>query len=296
MQHTSVSYFSRKERVVPDCSVNLLSICTTNQYKDQIELLRSYPKGSAEYLDVKNALPCFTPSITCSVRRQDGVLTHTHKIALDFDNVTSPDCLKQKLSQLEFIEFAALSCSGAGVFAIVPIKEAGKHRQYFDALVRYFAQENIVVDKSGSDITRCRFVSYDANYYYNANASQWDNVLSTTQLFPQPSPKILSNSINKAETLIYAIHDYVVSTHIDITQGRTNWLVIASFIAQTLGEAGRSIFHDISQYHPDYDSIECDRCYVSASCYTVSIGIGAIANILRHYPIPSLKVLLSPMR
>lgn len=185
--------------------------------------------------------------------------------------------------------YSALSCSGTGLFALVKIAKPNLHKQYFDALVDYFSKLNIEIDKSGSDMTRLRFVSYDENYYLNAHSVVWDTILaSKASTYRQSS---FSGDADIPIKAIYAVCDYVVANGIDITIGRSKWLTIGSFIGQNLGAAGKEIFREISQFHPKYNENECNRTYDSASLYNRAIGLGAFLNICKEKHLPDMKEL-----
>lgn len=285
-----VSYFDRKTHSAPDMTVNLLEICMTDKYKQVIELLRSFPKGSKEFDEIKEELPCFTPSAICNIRERNGIIHHTNILSLDFDNINDVEALKTLLEGLNFIMFVSLSCSGTGLFALIKIEKPNLHKQYFDYLVDYFAKLGIEIDKSGSDITRLRFVSFDNNFYLNEDSDVWDTMLlPKTPTYHQCKYRDDANINTK---IIYLVHDYVVQRGIDITIGRNKWLTIGSFIGQTLGASGKVIFRDISQFHPKFNENECDKTFDSVSTYEQAIGLGAFLNICKDNHIPDIKELL----
>ena len=71
------------------------------------------------------------------------------------------------------------SCSGEGLFGIVPIKDPEKHLGHFLALEKDLAGRGIVIDKSGKDITRLRFYSYDPDAYYNIRAETYTSLYTS---------------------------------------------------------------------------------------------------------------------
>lgn len=60
---------------------------------------------------------------------------------------------------------------------------------------------------------------------------------------------------------IRTVANRIVEMNIDITEGYDNWRNIAFGISLEMGEAGRSIFHDISRFNAGYKYEECDKLY-----------------------------------
>lgn len=54
---------------------------------------------------------------------------------------------------------------------------------------------------------------------------------------------------------------------IDITADYGDWLRIGFALADALGEPGRSYYHRLSRFYPDYNQQECDRQY--DNCFPV---------------------------
>lgn len=59
------------------------------------------------------------------------------------------------------------------------------------------------------------------------------------------------------ETITYRIE----AARVDITAGYDNWRDLGFALSSELGENGRSIFHRISCFNPDYNQQECDKQY-----------------------------------
>lgn len=57
------------------------------------------------------------------------------------------------------------------------------------------------------------------------------------------------------------VADELMARNIDITQGYDNWRDVGFALAEGLGEAGRTFFHDVSRLNPDYQETECDKKY-----------------------------------
>lgn len=228
----------------------------------------------------------------------------------DNPDITNIESLKDRISTKKYILYCGLSVSGRGLFCIVKISNPQKHLEHFFALEKEFADMGVVVDSACKDITRLRFFSYDDNAYYNATASVFDQCIEksseksisvksdrkkTEQQKRHPikiknneeidfmelamkstfesSRFFLSPTATCRQRAIYLLMERVMGKKIDITEEYGDWIFVCSIIAMNFGEDGRNLFHDISQYYPNYDEYECDHKYdeMLTKKYTPSI-------------------------
>ena len=124
----------------------------------------------------KRTLPgvCFNGSF--STRSANSLIALSGLITLDFDRFkTESEAIEYKdmLSKEPFVYSAFISPSGLGVKALVRIPDDLENfTLYFNALESYFDSPNF--DKSGKDISRFCFESYDPDIYINTEAIVWD--------------------------------------------------------------------------------------------------------------------------
>lgn len=147
------------------------SSAKVNQYRKAIE---SGQKDKAE--KIKKQLPAYTFSGTFSKRNNKHIKEYSHLICLDFDNFKSIDEVKkykENILENPFIFSSFISPSGTGLKVVVKVK-SGKddHLSYFLALQDFFNDEHF--DKSGKDIARLCFESYDPDIFINPNCESWD--------------------------------------------------------------------------------------------------------------------------
>lgn len=121
--------------------------------------------------ELKKRLTAVTWSGTFKKRKADAIIDYTQLICLDIDKL-NPDELNTLLPLLKACQHtyaAFISPSGNGIKVL--FKTAGtpaQHKDYFKAIEEYFfAQWQVAIDKSGKDICRLCFYSYDENLYYN---------------------------------------------------------------------------------------------------------------------------------
>lgn len=114
---------------------------------------------------LKQNLPsvCFSGRFT--ERKDDCLIEHSGLICLDFDDV-EPIAKKEKLSKLLFVYACWTSPSGNGVKALVKIADTTAHKEHFAALKDLLPE----IDKSGVNVSRVCYESYDPDIYINENA------------------------------------------------------------------------------------------------------------------------------
>lgn len=123
--------------------------------------------------DRRNELKVNLPSVFFSGSfkgtESTDLLEHSNFIVLDFDDVTTnPDIelveqAKQELIKNKYIYACWISPSGNGLKGLVKVAEGNKHEEHFTALQEEFKG----LDKSGKNVNRHCFESYDENIYIN---------------------------------------------------------------------------------------------------------------------------------
>lgn len=113
---------------------------------------------------------------------QDNIVERNGVISIDIDAKDNPDihdweALKRDLASLPFVAYAGISVSGLGVFALIPILDPMKHKEHFDALERYFAENGLKLDRAPKNISSKRFVSYDPAPVWNTEAEVYEEVI-----------------------------------------------------------------------------------------------------------------------
>jgi len=158
--------------------LKILDDIKTGTYRNAITYLRkSLAEDKKEAAErAKKSLPAFTPSATFKGGRKMEFLTNYNAlVVLDIDKITKEklsEC-KEKLQNNEFVFAAFTSPSGNGLKIFVKVStDKTEHKETFLKLQEYF--ENLLqleIDKSGKDITRLCFFSYDPELYLNENAT-----------------------------------------------------------------------------------------------------------------------------
>lgn len=260
---------------------NLKELLTTNKFKERIEQLRSI-EDEKEQKEFKRTLPNFTLSATFNeTRKHENVLSYTNLICVDIDkqdNSMDMNTIGETLKRIDNIAYCARSCRGNGYFAIIPIEHGERLKDHFKALQEDFLNLGIVLDKSCSDVTRVRYVTFDNNYYINPNPVIYTRMLTETRRKSKESNTsktsnkphtdtvidVNSDSIKLSESDLKTLQDTVNRCDeykFNILEDRDNWFKVGTALANELGEQGRDFFHRLSNKSKKYDEQECNDKY-----------------------------------
>ena len=117
---------------------------------------------------LKQKVPYFTAGGTFEQRKNEGILTHSGLIAIDFDDI--PENLNHYIALVNADEYTFAtfkSISHTGFCALVKI-DSTKHKEAFEGLSNYYYQMlKIPIDQACKDVSRPLYVSYDPDLYHN---------------------------------------------------------------------------------------------------------------------------------
>lgn len=227
-------------------------------------------KDPARREQMRRGLPCFTPSGIFSHVSRAGLVRHSGFISLDIDykpekgvntNLAGYD-LKAAISAVPNVAYCGHSCGGSGYVVIVPVADPAKHREYFHALAYYFERAGLELDPACKDVTRKRFVSWDAAPYVNTPAKPWALTLPQRE---HATRETLGRDLDADETAaqVEAVIKACEANRWDITADYADWMRILAALASTFGEAGRDYAHRISALYSGYQAAETDAKFTS---------------------------------
>ncbi|NHM03694.1 VapE domain-containing protein [Flavobacterium celericrescens] len=149
----------------------------TGKYRPGITYLRkSLAENKLEaYEKAKKSLPAFTPSGKfVGGRKMEFLEAYSNFIILDIDKLSQTDLqnAKHKANQSEYTYASFISPSGNGLKILVKVNTTKEdHKETFLAIQKHYETLlNQEIDKSGKDITRLCFYSFDDNLYHNEAA------------------------------------------------------------------------------------------------------------------------------
>jgi len=174
-----ITIFKNFNEVVEHKSIPvILDEIKTGKYKHAIVYLRkSLSDNKLEaYNKAKKSLPAFTPSGKFVGGRKPEFLAEYSKcIILDIDKLSKEDLQNAKhlANQSEFTYASFISPSGNGLKILVQLNsEKANHKEMFLLVQEYYEKVlKLAIDKSGKDLTRLCFYSYDENLYHNPDAT-----------------------------------------------------------------------------------------------------------------------------
>ena len=174
-----VTVFKNFNEVVEHKTIStILEEIKTGKYKSGIVYLRkSLAENKTEaYNKAKKSLPAFTPSGKfVGGRKLEFLAEYSNCIILDIDKLSAADLQNAKLlaNQSEFTYASFISPSGNGLKILVKINsDKANHKEAFLLVqAHYESILKLEIDKSGKDVTRLCFYSFDENLYLNENAT-----------------------------------------------------------------------------------------------------------------------------
>ena len=201
-------------------------------WKNQLIAITKMPYHSEQQKSAKLCLPRVYVGGTFADwhTRDDNVLEPSNLMTIDIDFVDNPtidmEQLQQKIFDLPFVAVCLKSCSGAGIFAIVPIEDYKKTTLYYQYLKKLLFQKyGVVIDSKASNIARARFLSYNEDYrrwIKTDDVQVWqlyDEVL--IEKLDAQTPQLFSKykSSNENEKLLTAVKNVLKSGYCATSYG-----------------------------------------------------------------------------
>ena len=170
-----VTIFKNFNEVIEHKTIpEILHEIKTGKYRPGITYLRkSLAENKLEaYEKAKKSLPAFTPSGKfVGGRKMEFLEAYSNFIILDIDKLSQTDLqnAKHKANQSEYTYASFISPSGNGLKILVKVNTTKEdHKETFLAIQKHYETLlNHEIDKSGKDITRLCFYSFDDNLYHN---------------------------------------------------------------------------------------------------------------------------------
>ena len=237
--------------------------------KELTEQLRSIddPKEQKKFKAEK--LPFATFGGTFSYRNAEGLIQRSGLLCFDFDHLDADDevaRVRRLLTADPCLETVLLFTSprGKGVkWVTYADLENGSHEECYQAVADYLQRTyGLQADPSPKNVASACFLCYDPDLV---------SCLDQPRL-PEAEP-------DEAKRMVRDVADLLVAKGVDITASYEDWLRLAFALANTLGEEGRAIFHNLSRANSGYDYGECDKKY--SNCLKTARG-GVTYKSLLH--------------
>lgn len=167
-------------------TINLLSFLNSRKYKSQVDHIRLM-EDKKDRDEAKAKLPSITPSGTFKYRKEDGLIKHSGLVQIDIDykgneHIDNFEDLRMEIGKLPYVAYAGYSCSGYGIWALIPIAYPEKHKLHLQALKNIFSYYDIKVDTAPSNVASLRGYSYDDEAYINHHASTFMQIVKPQEI------------------------------------------------------------------------------------------------------------------
>ena len=262
-----IDYMSKSVTVFKDMTTP--TPLTTIRYFDYFEMIRDgewrrdvelYNSG----LTAKKHLPCITPSGTFKNRKDNGLVgEHTGIIVLDLDFKDNQDIDIEESMEYIAQEPSVLaihkSVSGKGLAIYVTLADNLSYKDYNHVRTTFEDWYDIKLDKSTSNISRLRIVSYDPDIIVNEQPLPFD--------IPVPIKKEeklnceYTDSSDESYDKVLIDVMAIMRGGIEPTSTYFNWIKLGFIIANLYGEQGRQMFHVVSANHSEYNYGKTDKQY-----------------------------------
>jgi hypothetical protein len=130
------------------------------------EIRNTLDKEKANKIKLNLPSVCFSGKFGAD-RKDDQLIEHSGFIVLDFDDVSELRDKQTDIISNDFVYACWVSPSGNGLKALVKIADGSKHREHFQSLQEVFPE----IDRSGINVSRVCYESYDPEIYVNESAS-----------------------------------------------------------------------------------------------------------------------------
>ena len=164
----NVSIFESIKKVKEPITHPVISVLESFKIdKRNIEQLRK----SDNFNEAKRSLPLATFGGTFVYRSNSALIESSGLMTIDIDKVDT-DAVKNKFASKPWLFAMFTSPSGKGVKLLIRIPKVQTDKEYKEYYSGFEAQYP-EIDKSGKDISRACFFSYDPNIYINQQAKEW---------------------------------------------------------------------------------------------------------------------------
>lgn len=252
------SYFDATQAIemtIHDFCLNIIN----GDYKEEIEALRNEPDKKQRDV-IKATLPAATVSGTFSpTRNKDNLQAHSGFICLDIDQHHNPEikdwpALRNSLTGIANIYFAALSASGKGLFLIIPISNTSQHENVFKALQIDFKAIGLTIDQACKDVSRLRGISYDPDAVINENAETY------RRIYQPPQPKQYKNIPVSNDNKILNAKKWMERNFTFTTGSRHNYIKQFAGALHRFGVDESTAYNELIKYQQsDFKPLEIEN-------------------------------------
>jgi len=229
---------------------NFLEGVRSGRWQDIALEVRNAPNKEIKELKKKTA-PLVTISGSFSARKDDALRKHSNYIAIDIDNLEDASATKDRIGNDPYLYAAFISISGKGLCLIIKI-DGTRHLDAFNGIAAYLYNEyQLIVDQSGKNVSRARFISYDPFLIQNSKSATFKKYLPKKKEYKQAKVVVIKSDFD-------AIIDQMDKKGLNLCEDYSEWIRICYALVSEFQEQGREYFHTLSSHSSKYNSLDCD--------------------------------------
>jgi predicted P-loop ATPase len=229
---------------------NFLEGVRSGRWQDIALEVRNAPNKEIKELKKKTA-PLVTISGSFSARKDDALRKHSNYIAIDIDNLEDAAATKDRIANDPYLYAAFISISGKGLCLIIKI-DGTRHLDAFNGIAAYLYNEyQLIVDQSGKNVSRARFISYDPFIIQNSKSATFKKYLPKKKEYKQAKVVVIKSDFD-------AIIDQMDKKGLNLCEDYSEWIRICYALVSEFQEQGREYFHTLSSHSSKYNSLDCD--------------------------------------
>lgn len=284
---TKISFYkTSKDTTGADLSlIDFIRGIKDGAWQDEVFRVRAEKDPDKKRI-IKTKCPGVTISGSFTKRKASELRKHSGFINIDIDGVHDPNSVKKMLSNDPYIYAAFDSIGGGGLCLLVRI-DPERHLDAFNGIAKYlYDTYQIIVDQSGKDVSRLRFVSYDPYILINEDAI----------LFKKYPPKPKRQKVNKIVYVESDLDRIITEMHsrgINVCEDYADWLGVCYALASEFGDTqtGRDYFHTLSSMSSKYNATDTDKQYDSClKTLSASKKQSTIATIYHYAKINGIEL------
>jgi predicted P-loop ATPase len=212
-------------------------------------------------------------------RAADKLSLHSNFIGMDIDDIPEElENIKHLLKNDPYVYAIFKSISGNGICVLFRI-DGSRHIDAFYSIGDYLLKNyQLIIDQSGKDVSRARYVSYDPDLHINDKAPIFKKYL------PKPKKQVHKTKLKTifVETEFDDIIKQMVDKNVNCVESYHEWIEIAFALSDQFGENGREYFHQLSSISGKYDRDICNKQYTNCLKHTAKGNKITIKTIYYH--------------
>jgi len=212
-------------------------------------------------------------------RAADKLSLHSNFIGMDIDDIPEElENIKHLLKNDPYVYAIFKSISGNGICVLFRI-DGSRHIDAFYSIGDYLLKNyQLIIDQSGKDVSRARYVSYDPDLHINDKAPIFKKYL------PKPKKQVHKTKLKTifVETEFDDIIKQMVDKNVNCVESYHEWIEIAFALSDKFGENGREYFHQLSSISGKYDRDICNKQYTNCLKHTAKGNKITIKTIYYH--------------